>query len=202
MKTASWFTKLPDDHKRIGISRGTPRRMPAGYRIYRALAPGPWFNSVGIEEYYHLYRTEILGPLNPRTVADDLARLAGGLVPVILCYERPSPQATMLTGAGDWCHRAMAAEWLAEALGFVVPEFGFEELPQQEHPLMPLQLRRVIATAESLDVTPWIGRTATIDGEVHRVVGPDPAHPGKAIVAVGRRQFSTGADTLHRYFKT
>jgi hypothetical protein len=40
VKTASWFTKLPDDHQRIGISRSTPRRMPAGYRIYRKLAPG------------------------------------------------------------------------------------------------------------------------------------------------------------------
>ena len=70
----------------------------------RARARGPWFNSVGIDEYYHLYRTEILAPLDPRAVADDLIRLAGGLVPVILCYERP--------GTGDWCHRAMAAEWL------------------------------------------------------------------------------------------
>jgi len=200
MKTASWFTKLPDDHKRIGVSRSTPRRMPAGYRIYRALAPGPWFNSVGIEEYYHLYRTEILGPLDPRTVADDLTRLAGGLIPVILCYERPPAQATLITGEGDWCHRAMAAEWLAEALGFVVPEVGYEALPQHEHPLMPLQLRRVIATAETLDVTPWIGRTATIDGELHRVVGPDPSKPGSAILAVGDRQFSTGGDTLRRYF--
>jgi hypothetical protein len=200
MKTASWFTKLPDDHKRIGISCGTPRRMPAGYRIYRALAPGHWFNSVGIEEYYHLYRTEILGPLDPRTVADDLVRLAGGLIPVILCYERPPSQATLITGDDDWCHRAMAAEWLAETLGFVVPEVGFESLPQHEHPLMPLQLRRVIATVEPLDVTPWIGRTATIDGELHRVVGPDPLKPGSAILAVGERQFSAGGDMLRRYF--
>ena len=40
----------------------------------------------------------------------------------------------------------MAAEWLAEALGVTVPEFGFESLPQHEHPLMPPQLRRVIAS--------------------------------------------------------
>jgi hypothetical protein len=202
MKTASWFTKLPDDHKRIGISRGTPRRMPAGYRIYRALAPGPWFNSVGIEEYYHLYRTEILGPLDARVVADDLVRLAGGLVPVILCYERPPSQPALIDGVGDWCHRAMAAEWLAEALGFVVPEFGFESLPQHEHPLMPLQLRRVIALPEAVDVTRYIGCTATIDGELHCVVGPDPLKPGSAILAVGDRQFSTGGDMLRRYFNT
>ena len=42
----------------------------------------------------------------------------------------------------------MAAEWLAEALGATVPEFGFESLPQHEHPLMPPQLRRVIASTD------------------------------------------------------
>jgi hypothetical protein len=202
MKTASWFTKLPDDHKRIGISRGTPRRMPAGYRVYKALAPGPWFNSVSIEEYYHLYRTEILGPLDPRAVADHLTMLAGGLVPVLLCYERPPSQSTLIAGEGDWCHRAMVAEWLAEALGVVVPEVGFESLPQHEHTLMPPQLRRVIATIEVLDVTPYIGRTASLAGGLHRVVGPDPAKPGHAILAVGERQFSTGGDTLRRYFNS
>ena len=102
MKTASWFAQLPDDHKRIGISRGTPRRMAAGYRLYRTLAPGPWFDSVGIDEYYHRYRTEILAPLNPRMVAYELAELAAGSVPVMLCYERP--------GTGDWCHRAIKPE--------------------------------------------------------------------------------------------
>ena len=210
MKTASWFTPMPDGHKRIGISRGTPRRMEAGYRVFKRLAPGPWFNSVGIEEYYHLYRTEILGPLDPRAVADHLILLAGGLVPVLLCYERPPAQGTMLSGDGDWCHRAMVAEWLAEALGVVVPEVGFEGLPQHEHPLMPIQLRRVIATAETFDVTPFIGRTASIAGELHTVIGPDPRRPGMAIVAIGQpgeasitenaRQFSTGGDTLRRYF--
>ena len=135
IKTASWFTRLPDGHARIGISRGTPRRTPAGYRIYRALAPGPWFNSVGMDEYAHRYRTEILAPLDPRAVTDDLLRLGAGLLPVILCYER--------AGSGRWCHRALVAEWLSEALGCMVPEIGFEDLPQHEHPLMPPQLRHL-----------------------------------------------------------
>ena len=121
-------------------------------------------------------------------------------MPVMLCFERPPAQAAMISGDGEWCHRAMAAEWLAEALGFVVPEFGFEDLPQHEHPLMPTQLRRVIAMPERPDVIAWVGWTATISGELHRVVGPDPAQPGKAIVAVGDRQFSTGVDMLRRYF--
>lgn len=30
--TASWFTPLPTGHLRVGISRGVPRGLPAGYR--------------------------------------------------------------------------------------------------------------------------------------------------------------------------
>lgn len=77
---------------------------------------------------------------------------------------------------------------------------------------MPLQLRRVIATVAAFDVTPFIGRTASIGGQLHTVIGPDPAKPGMAIVAVGQpgevsitetaRQFSTGGDTLRRYFNS
>jgi hypothetical protein len=33
--TSSWFTPLPPDHVRIGISRGTPRGVVAGYRTRR-----------------------------------------------------------------------------------------------------------------------------------------------------------------------
>jgi hypothetical protein len=89
IKTASWYTKLPDGHARIGISRGTPRGMAAGYRMYRKLAPDSWFNSVGAEEYDRLYRTEILDRLDSRIVAADLVAKAGGQIPVMLCFERP-----------------------------------------------------------------------------------------------------------------
>ena len=192
MKTASWFTPLPDDHIRIGISRGAPRRMPAGYKLYKTLAPGPWFNSVGIDEYYSRYRTEILVPLDPRKVRDDLDRLAAGRTPVLLCYERP--------GGADWCHRAMAAEWLAEALGFPIPEFGYETLSQGEHPLMPPQLRREIVLSDIPDVSPYVGRTAIIDGEHYTVAGPYPRKPGMALVTTCGRTFSTTIDTIRRHF--
>src|ERR1700722_17035038 len=122
IKTGAWFARLPDDHIRVGISRGVPCRLDAGYRIYKKLAPGPWFNSVGIDEYYARYRAEILGPLNPRLTAEELISISGGRIPVLLCFET--------VNGGSWCHRAMAAEWLAEALGHVVPEFGSEHLPQ------------------------------------------------------------------------
>jgi hypothetical protein len=122
---------------RIGISRGVPRRgLTAGFRIFRKLAPGPWFNSVGVDEYRRRYFSEILGPLNPQAVAGELLEMAGGRIPVLLCFERP--------GRGQWCHRALVAQWLAEATGQAVPEFGFETLPQHNHPLLPPSLRRLI----------------------------------------------------------
>ena len=137
IKTGPWSGKFPDDHLRIGISRGVPRRgLTAGFRVYRKLAPGPWFNSVGVEEYRRRYFSEILGPLDPKAVAAELVEMAAGKVPVLLCFERPN--------TGKWCHRALAAQWLSEALGQVVPEFGFEALPQHEHPLMPPSPRTLL----------------------------------------------------------
>jgi hypothetical protein len=192
IKTGSWSGNYPSDHLRIGISRGTPRRMAAGYRIYKKLAPGPWFNSVGVEEYYHRYRTEILGPLNPRTVAEELTEMAAGRIPVLLCFETPTGR--------SWCHRAMAAEWLAEALGRPVPEYGYEAYPERHHPLMPIALRREVATAAMPDITPYIGRSKVIDGARHHVLRADPDQPGKAIIATGDRQFSTTVETLRLLF--
>jgi hypothetical protein len=38
---------------------------------------------------------------------------------------------------GDkWCHRSLAANWLSEAPGEAVPEFGYEWLTQDFHPLL------------------------------------------------------------------
>lgn len=133
IKTSSWFDQLPADHVRIGISRGRPRGMAAGYRTFTRLAPGAWFNSVSVEEYDRRYRAEILGPLDAAVVARQLTDIARGGVAVILCYERPN--------TGKWCHRALVAEWLFNALGIVVPEFGFENVPQAQHPLMHPSLR-------------------------------------------------------------
>jgi hypothetical protein len=31
--------------------------------------------------------------------------------------------------------------WLGDALGLVVPEFGFEDMPQDQHPLLPPSMR-------------------------------------------------------------
>ena len=119
------------EYIRIGISRGVPRGMPAGFKMYRKLAPGPWFNSVSAEEYHRLYHDEILGQLHPRVVAEELTAMARDRVPVLTCFEQ--------SGRGLWCHRAMVAAWLAEGLGHAIPEIGYEKRPQDQHPLL-LQL--------------------------------------------------------------
>jgi hypothetical protein len=129
VKTASWFGQIPDDHVRIGISRGTPRFSGiTGYRLYRRLAPGEWFNSTTTAEFIKRY-AEILDQLDPHQVLHDLLRIADGKVPVLCCFER--------VGGPVWCHRSLAAAWLAKSLRIKVPEIGHEGLPQTQHPLLP-----------------------------------------------------------------
>ena len=135
IKTGSWFAKLPPDHIKIGISRSAPRGLPAGYRLLKRLSPGPWFSTATPVQYDRLYRDEILRPLNPHDVANQLLEMAAGKVPVMCCFEsKPGEQ---------WCHRSMTARWLSDAIGQPVPEFGFESLSQQDHPFMPTELRAI-----------------------------------------------------------
>jgi hypothetical protein len=111
---------------RICIARWAPRGTPAGYRMYRPLAPGPWFNSVPEPEYRRRYLGEILGVLDPRAVIAELGELAGGAEPVLLCWEKPP-----LT-ASNWCHRRMVAEWLESTLGLEVPELEATPSPSSK----------------------------------------------------------------------
>lgn len=113
MKTASFYTYTGPG--RISIARGTPRGLSAGYRIFKPLAPGPWFNSVSEEMYRELYFAQ-LAELDPVNVEADLQSLAAGAEPVLLCYEKPPFTAT------NWCHRRMVAEWFKKELGIDVPE--------------------------------------------------------------------------------
>ena len=116
MKTVSYFTYTAPG--RIGIMAGTPRHVPAGYRMYRALVPRRDMLELSEPEYRAIYFGDILGRLDPQMVKADLERLAGSNEPVLLCFERPP-----LTPA-NWCHRRMAAEWFEARLGIAVPEIG------------------------------------------------------------------------------
>jgi hypothetical protein len=67
IKTGAWSARLPDNHIKIGISRGTPRfQIEPGWRLYRKLQPGPWFNSTDTVTFTELYYREVLGKLDPR----------------------------------------------------------------------------------------------------------------------------------------
>ena len=102
VKTGSWSTQLPDDHARIGISRGTPRfRVGKDVRLYRKLNPGPWFNRVGTAEYLERYQAEVLDQLDPSRTLVEIEALARGRIPVLCCFEK--------VGTGLWCHRALVA---------------------------------------------------------------------------------------------
>jgi hypothetical protein len=115
MKTASFRTYTGPG--RISIARYAPRNTPAGFRIFKALAPGPWFNSVTGEEYVRRYTVEVLGRLDPQETWDKLRRLAAPHEPVLLCWEVPP------FTADNWCHRRMVAEWFRDSLGHEVAEF-------------------------------------------------------------------------------
>lgn len=110
MRTAAWAAYSGPG--RVSISRSAPRRAPAGYRVYRKLAPGPWFRSVSDDEYRRLFLAEILSPLDPQIVWDELHALAAPHEPVLLCWEAEP--------AG--CHRRLVAAWLEARLGGCVPE--------------------------------------------------------------------------------
>jgi hypothetical protein len=116
MKTASFFTYVGPG--RISIARFAPRGTPSGFRVFKALAPGTWFNSVTKERYLALYEEEILRPLSAEKVVRTLHELAGGAEPVLLCWERPPFTET------NWCHRRIVADWFHRELGLDVPELA------------------------------------------------------------------------------
>jgi len=143
--TSSWFTELPPEYCRIGVSRGVPRNQ-SGYRMYRKLQPGPYLklpDGPFTERYY----TEVLGQLDPRQTVDELMELAAGKTPALLCFEHPQSQA--------WCHRAMISAWLWQTLGLDVPEYGRErEGCGLDHPKLCTEARAFHARLNSSRSTP------------------------------------------------
>jgi hypothetical protein len=151
---ASWFTRLPSTHVRVGISRGTPRGQAAGYKQYRVLCPEPWFNSVRPDEYLRRYNEEILGKLLPSTVATELTRFGEGRVPTLLCYESASD----IQCGAKWCHRHIVAQWLEDHLGIEVPEVDHPNLDRfrflREHSYEPPNYRTASDLTASVTMAP------------------------------------------------
>lgn len=130
--TAAWHTRLPPEVARISISRGPPRGQ-RGYRRLTELAPGPWFATADEQEYIARYSAQ-LAALDPVAVYQLLIELAcGAPTAALLCFERPAT-------SDGWCHRSLAAGWLARALEIAVPEFGYAHLTQEQHPMLPPSL--------------------------------------------------------------
>lgn len=133
--TSSWFAQLPSEIQKIGISRGVPRRQPAGYRLMKELAPGPWFNSVSPEEYHQRYMAQ-LAALDAHLVLGRFAELGAGRDVALLCYEKP-------TDPDAWCHRGQVAGWLWDRFTLKVREFGLEDQGfGWQHPKLLPQFRR------------------------------------------------------------
>ena len=107
MKLSSFFDYQGPG--RISIARYAPRGTPAGFRVYKPLAPGPWFNKVSKPEYERLYFAQ-LELLDPVKVSGDLHALADGVEPVLLCWERKAD----ITAGKAWCHRHMVGTWLRQ----------------------------------------------------------------------------------------
>jgi hypothetical protein len=101
----------------VAISCGVPSWFKdAGHPVYAKLAP-PWelvhgfkTKQLSEEDYRRVYHEIVLRPLDPlRTIAELLAL---GPSPTLLCWE-----------ASGFCHRRLAADWLAHAMGREIPEF-------------------------------------------------------------------------------
>ena len=114
MMTASFKTYAGPG--RISIARWEPRGTPAGYRRYTALAPRRDMLRMPEDQYREKYFREILGPLDPKVVWDELHELAGGAEPVLLCWERTP------FSAENWCHRRMVADWFSREIHRIVLE--------------------------------------------------------------------------------
>ncbi len=150
IKTGCWFTPLPPDHLRVGISRATPRSMPKGYRMFRELAPGEWFNRIPDPvKWAERYRTEVLSRLDPQEVVGKLRALAEGRTVVLCCFEQPPPPDK------KWCHRALVSVWLQESMGLEVLEIGHESCGcGRQHPkLAPVLVEP--QGEQALDAAPY-----------------------------------------------
>ena len=115
MKTASFFVYTGPG--RVSIARRAPRNTPAGFRIYKPLAPGPWFNSVTQDVYRERYFAQ-LADLDATHVCDTIITMAHPHEPVLLCYENKHDCAAGKT----FCHRHMVAEWFKATIGLDVIE--------------------------------------------------------------------------------
>jgi hypothetical protein len=121
MKTAGHSTYFGPG--RIVISLGNPRGVAGGYRMFKKLAPTREIMHLPYDEYLPRFLAEILAPLDPQAVWDELHALHPGVEPVIQCFERPP------FTKENFCHRRIVSAWLEQHLGHVVDEMEPQTRP-------------------------------------------------------------------------
>ena len=96
---------------------------------YKKLAPGykllmAYKRDEDADLFTERFKEEILAPLDPREVINDLLMLVGNFKsmpykpePCLICFEKPS----------DFCHRQIVAEWLTDN-GYPCREYTFYNL--------------------------------------------------------------------------
>lgn len=180
MKTSCF--KVYTGPGRISIARYAPRGTPAGFRMFKQLAP----TAVMLKQGYDrdAYFRDILGPLDPQQTFDTLTGLAAGAEPVLLCWEVPP------FTAKNWCHRRLVAEWFGDKLGISVPE------------LAPQSIAPAVEPAPVPDVSIYVGRSCADHSTGYQVDAVDPDNPGQALVRrlVDGKVFSVGEDVLRARF--
>ncbi len=102
---------------RICIARWAPRSTPAGYKMYKKLAPDRDMLQMGYEKYHNRY-IALLAELDPLTTLRELQSLAGNCTPVLLCWEIPP----LSVEKNNWCHRTIVADWFTTQLGVKTKE--------------------------------------------------------------------------------
>lgn len=110
MIQTSYFGRAKNLENAVAISQGVPRWF-TGPR-YPALAPSWALVKEQNEKIYsRRYNSEVLAKLDPCQVKKDLEGK------ILLCHEKP----------GEFCHRRLVAEWLANTFCIEVPELGYQE---------------------------------------------------------------------------
>lgn len=114
LSTSSYHRYRPEWGRAIRTSVGRARWFPHDQVHARTLTPFGIFGVIHDPDEYaaaYLARLDRYG----QQVLDELARLTNGAGGVLLCH-------CNLSKPGAWCHRTLAADWLAERLGLDVAE--------------------------------------------------------------------------------
>lgn len=127
LATCSYNEYTPNMGTAVRTSRGIPRwfpHQPVGE--WWNVAPDRSMLNIADQAQYRTAYEAKLDHLGPDQARADLLHLADLLTDqnghpphtlVLLCYEK-------VNRPGNWCHRTMLANWLAQNLSVTVPELG------------------------------------------------------------------------------